>query len=679
MKDDEKSVQQLIEELNEARARLEQTEASLRELSQPESKYREILSSLSDPAYVIQDGTIQFINSACLKLFGYSGEEEGLDKSNPIGSYVYPEDQEIVSKYYLRRLQGDITPHKYEFRVFCKDGSLKWIELKTTMIMWGGKPAGLAIAADISGSKRLEEALRDSEAKYRLLADNARDAIWQLDLDLIFTYVNPAIVEMSGFPASEWIGSRLSDHCDEQNFTKMSQLVSEEIARGDDARGFCIEAELIKMNKEPFTAEIVGNILRDEKGIPIGLQGVTRDISDRKRSEEARIEMHKSLVQAQKLESLSVMAAGIAHDFNNQLMAILGNLELALEDLPTESQTHRFIVNAVTAAQRSAELSTQMLAYTGSLIYRPVKIDLNELVTRNLALFNLWVSEHVNLRVKTLGGLPCIDGDEAQIRRLIANIISNASDAIASDAGEIQITTGIMNCDKACLSRSRLLEKPSPGRFVYVEVADSGSGMDAETIQKMFDPFFSTKFAGRGLGLAEAMGTVKSHRGAIMVNSQLGTGTTVRVLFPVSLAETTLTTDTVRSHKPQESGPCSVTDRKTVLIVDDEELVRDMVAAWLRYLGHDVIEAENGEQAVGIVRERLDKIDLVILDFVMPKMNGVEAFREMVKIREDIKVILSSGYAEDDVMANFGDHRPAGVLHKPYKMARLKDELARLL
>ncbi len=737
---------------------------------------------------------------------GYSSEE--LVNRNPIETFVYLEDQEIVLNHYLRRLKGDITPHKYDFRLVCKDGSLKWIELKTTMILWEGRPAGLAVATDVSDAKRLqealrssearfrnlfetsndaillsdrktflecnpkaveifgcqdqkdivghsiaefipekqpngsdsavvgqqymkaafdnvpqtfyfrhrrkngsefdaevtfslltidnnpylqgrvrditsqklaEEALRESEAKYRLLAENTRDVIWQLNLDLIFTYVNPAILEMTGFTTSEWIGSRLADHCDELNFARMSRVVSDEISRGTEASGFTIEAVLITKNNRPFTAEIVGKILLDEKGRPVALQGVTRDISDRKRDEEARIEFQKSVIHAQKLESLSVMAGGIAHDFNNQLMAVLGNLELVLDDLPPESQARKLVANAFSAAERSAQLSGQMLTYTGSHLYKPVDIDLSSLVTKSLALFKLQVSEHVNLMVNTFDGIPSFKGDTAQIRRLITNIILNASEAISDKPGEVHLSTGMMDCDEAYLSNSLLAEKPATGRFVYVEVTDSGCGMNTETIQKMFDPFFTTKFAGRGLGLAEVIGTVKGHRGAIMVSSRVGVGTTVRVLFPAPLVDISPSIDAIRPPSPADAKTYSSSDKKNVLVVDDEKQVLEVVSAWLRHLGYDVIEASDGEQAVNVVKKRFNEIDLVILDFVMPKMNGVEAFEEMLKIRGDMKVILSSGYAEDDVMGNFGDQRPACVLHKPYKMAKLRKEVERLL
>jgi CheY-like chemotaxis protein len=374
------------------------------------------------------------------------------------------------------------------------------------------------------------------------------------------------------------------------------------------------------------------------------------------------------------------MAGGIAHDFNNQLAVVLGNLELALQDLPSaESELRTSIINAIRAAEKSAELSGQMLIYSGSAVYLPKDVNLDDLLYKTKSLLQSSISKHVAIDFDICKTLPPIEGEPNQIQRLIYNLVVNAAEAIGDNAGDVTLRTGVMDCDEAYLNHSRLEKKPESGRFVFLEVADTGCGMDAETQRKLFDPFFTTKFWGRGLGMAEVMGIIKGHHGAIMVNSEDGKGTIVRVLFPAPQQVQASTVQVMEAVETQPAVSASPAGRKTILVVDDEELVRRLVTRRLEVLGYLTITASDGEEGVRVFRDRQNEIDLVILDFAMPKMNGVEAFGELIRFKQDVKVILSSGYTEEVVLQSFPGQRPAGVLHKPYKMEELKGELDRLL
>jgi PAS domain S-box-containing protein len=409
------------------------------------------------------------------------------------------------------------------------------------------------------------------------------------------------------------------------------------------------------------------------------LFSIIHDITESKRLEAERQEMERKLLHAQKLESLGVMAGGIAHDFNNLLQVVLGNLDLALDDIPPDSEARTSILNAIKASERSAELSGQMLVYSGSAIYFPMDIYLDDLLNKTISLLQSTIPGHSAIDFDICKTLPPIKGKADQIQRLISNLVVNASEAIGETEGAVRLSAGIVDCDEAYLSHSRLEMAPEPGRFVYLEVTDTGCGMDDKTLQRLFDPFFSTKFWGRGLGMAEVMGIVKGHHGAIIVDSEIGKGTTVRVLFPLSekLQDSSVQVKGVIETKP--SVPASPTGRKSILVVEDEEMVRGLVTSRLEVLGYLTITASDGEEGVRIFRERPNEIDLVLLDFAMPRMNGVEAFAQLMRIKPDVKVILSSGYTEDVVMRSFPGKRPAGVLHKPYKMVELKGELERLL
>ncbi len=396
-------------------------------------------------------------------------------------------------------------------------------------------------------------------------------------------------------------------------------------------------------------------------------------------TESTRVEMERQLLLAQKFESLSTMAGGIAHDFNNQLMAVIGNLELALEEIPRDSEAEANVKKAIRASRLSAGLSRQMLTYAGSSLSCHVVLNLNELLSDDRIKFQTGASHSLIFNLADGQALPSIKGDPDQIQRLVRNILINASESIAEDDGHITIRTGVVHCDSKYLALSPLDKKPEPGLFVFLEISDTGCGMHPETLQRIFDPFFTTKFTGRGLGMAEVMGIVKGHGGAIILDSEVGKGSTIRVLFPVFEK---VHSPVVKAGRILETEPLAMVSpprRKTILVVEDEEMVRELVHRRLIALGYDTIEASDGEEGVAIYQDRHHEIDLVLLDFVMPRMNGVEAFRELTKIKPDVKVILSSGYTEDVVLEEFSGVRPAGILHKPYVIEELHSQLKRVL
>jgi len=260
---------------------------------------------------------------------------------------------------------------------------------------------------------------------------------------------------------------------------------------------------------------------------------VLSNLEDRRRAEQDRMELERQILHARKQESLGLMAGGVAHDFNNSLQAILGNLELAQSNVPPDSKPARFLLKAVEATEKSAKLSAQMLAYTGLKFFWPETINLNALLTDLADAMRATLSGAKTLHLQLQNGVPSIQGDSLQLQRLVTNLVSNAAEAIDDKGGDIWLTTGEMYCDEGYLDQSFIVTRPAPGRFAIVEVRDSGSGMDKETQQKLFDPFFTSKSFGRGLGMPEVMGIVKGHNGAIMVESEVGKGTTIRVLFPV--------------------------------------------------------------------------------------------------------------------------------------------------
>jgi CheY-like chemotaxis protein len=362
-----------------------------------------------------------------------------------------------------------------------------------------------------------------------------------------------------------------------------------------------------------------------------------------------------------KAESLEAFAGGIAHDFNNLLMGVTGNLELALKDLPPDSPTRRRLDQAYAAAQRATDLTRQLLTYSGKGRFLKQPVNLNDLVADT----NLPATVHRRLDPQ----LPDISADPEQLRQVIQHLYLNASEA----GGAVTISTGIQRCDAAFLSQSRL-PPPPPGAFLYLDVTDAGCGMDKATVQRAFDPFFSTKGTGRGLGLSTVLGTVRAHGGALLLRSEPGKGTAVRVLLPLTSQDPETSTQTLELVVT----PPSATKADTVLIVDDEEVIRLLCTAMVEQLGYQPLCAVDGLDGVEKFRANATRIACVILDLTMPRMDGMTALIEMRRIKPDVKVILSSGYDAQEATQRFVGHGVAGFLQKPYRLEALQAMMERV-
>jgi len=389
-------------------------------------------------------------------------------------------------------------------------------------------------------------------------------------------------------------------------------------------------------------------------------------------AEEEHRKLEAQIQHAQKLESLGILAGGIAHDFNNLLTGILGNAGLALMDMSPESPGRHSVEQIELAARRAAELPNQMLAYSGKGRFVVEQLDLARLVEEMAHLLQAAISKKVVLRYNIVRNLPAIEADSAQIRQVVMNLITNASDAIGDKSGVVTLSTGVMLADKAYLAQSYLNEDLPEGEYVFVEVADTGCGMDEATRAKIFDPFFTTKFTGRGLGLAAVLGIVRGHRGAIRVYSELGRGTSIKVLLP-SCGQTARTSSETREASPSWSGS------GTILVIDDEASVRRVATHTLERFGFEVVAAENGRKGIEAFRQLQNECVAVILDLTMPDIDGQQAFAELRRISPDVRVILSSGFSEVDVENRFTGQGLSGFLQKPYHPSELVETVRTVL
>ena len=389
---------------------------------------------------------------------------------------------------------------------------------------------------------------------------------------------------------------------------------------------------------------------------------VALDVTARRKLEAVRL--GERVQQSQKLESLGVLAGGIAHDFNNLLVGILGNAELARARLERGSAAEERIARIETAAERAAELTRQMLAYSGRGRFVVEPVDLAEVVREMASLLEVSISRQATLRFDFGERVPRVDADITQVRQLVMNLITNASDALEDRPGHITVRTRAEHFDEAYLADTVFDQALEPGRYVTLEVTDSGCGMDEHTRARMFDPFFTSKANGHGLGLAATLGIVRGHEGTLQVASEVGLGTTITVILPAREGE----------EQPMVAPvvePRARPGRGLVLVVDDNAAVRELVVETLRPEGLEVIEAADGVEALEIYRRRGEDIDVVLLDMVMPRLDGPETFEALRLLAPDVRVVLTSGYSEREATRRFEEHGPAAFLQKPFRIAEL--------
>lgn len=392
-------------------------------------------------------------------------------------------------------------------------------------------------------------------------------------------------------------------------------------------------------------------------------------LQERQRVENERLALERKMLEAQKLESLGVLAGGIAHDFNNLLVAMLGNAGLALMEVPPDSRARRFVEQIQIAAQRAADLTRQMLAYSGKGRFLFQLLSLNDVIQEMVNLLRVSISKHATLQLNLAPDLPLISADATQLRQVILNLITNASDALAEQAGTITVRTGTLVIERGDHRHIQPTGDLTPGEHVFLEVTDTGSGMDADTQARMFEPFFTTKSTGRGLGLAAVLGVMRGHEGAIQVDSVVGAGTTFRLLFP----------------PPKTPGPASALPvappqparRAKILVVDDDASVRQIIIEILRRFGYEIVGAENGASAVELMRTR--EFDCVMLDLTMPGPGGQETLAQLRQISPTLRVILMSGYREQDATARFGNLPPDGFVQKPFTPHELLERIQTVL
>ena len=572
---------------------------------------------------------------------------------------VVPADAVCVTRSLQACMARKQVDHESEFRVVLPDGNLRWLRGHAQFFYdeKGAPERMIGVNIDIDGQKKAEAELRQQWHAFDVALSNTPDLTYTFDLEGRFTYVNRAVLLIWEKALEDVLGKNFFELGYPPDLAGRLQEQIRHVI--DTKKPLRDQAPFTRDNGQTRDYEYILTPVLAVGGTVEAVAGSTRDVTERNRAEAREREQEEQIREHARLESLGVMAGGIAHDFNNLLTAILGNASLLLEN---DEDKQIVAGHIMLAAERAADLTRQMLAFSGRGRFLVELVDLNTLVQENLILVRASLSSKVKVSLH-LGEEPClVMADRSQLQQVIMNLLINAAEAIGDAAGEVSIRTGIEDRESDIISE-RLHSHVPAGRYVVLAVQDNGSGIDPETLKRIFDPFFSTKFLGRGLGLAATLGIVKGHGGDIEVESQPGLGTRFRVLLPITKAEAL---PDIRKQTPELLHAAL----QTVLVVDDEAIVQHMAAAALQSRGFQVLLAANGSESLEVLRSNPD-IVLVILDLTMPVMTGEQTLPILRQIRPEVPVILSSGFDELELSRRFSASGVAGVLQKPYTVAAM--------
>jgi two-component system, cell cycle sensor histidine kinase and response regulator CckA len=575
---------------------------------------------------------------------------------------VHPEDRQKVLDG-LDEVRSNSAPAALDYRIIRPDGEMRFLRTVREIITNDqGLPVRLVGATqDITEQVKAREFLRESEERFRRVFEEGPLGLALVGKNCRFLKVNNALCQIIGCSEAELLELTFADitHPDDR---QVDVEQAERLFRGE-IPFYAMRKRYVKKSGEIIWINLTGSSVRNAEGEPIYAIAMVEDITEVKRVQDEAL-------ARQKLESVGVLAGGIAHDFNNILGGILGEAELTETELTEDSAAREGIQRIEAAAIRGAEIVRELLIYAGKEQHDVAEaVDVSPLVQEILELLKVSISKHAVLKTDLGDNLPSVWGSAPQIRQVVMNLVINASEAIGDKEGVITVTTTEVSGGRD-LAPNNAIEL-TPGDYVQLEVSDTGSGITPEAKEKIFDPFYTTKFAGRGLGLAVVQGIVRAHRGGVHIVSAPGKGTVFQVFLPCAPKEASVPTRVITSGELEQFN----VGTGTILVVEDEELLRLSVSMALRKRGFSVMEAKDGSVALDLMRARKDGIDAVLLDVTLPGISGREVFQEILRMRPDLKVIVTSAYDLGTVSASFAELPVHHFIRKPFHLV----ELARML
>lgn len=644
-----------------------QEEEALRE---SQTRYRHLTEAMTDYVFTVRvehGKPIETIHSpTCVEITGYTAGEFQKDPYLWIRMVPY-EDQNLVRAQAEAILAGRDAP-AIEHRLLRKDGALRWV--RNTSVAHHDAQGHITsydgLVHDITDRKREEEALRANEQRFRLLIEHMGDTLFLHDNAGYILDVNQQACDSLGYSHDELLTLHLTKFDTGHDLEALQQHWAE----AEPGHPITMESVYRRKDGSEFPVEI--RVTEFESGARRMFLSQARDITKRVRAEEQRRELESQVQQAQKYESLGVLAGGIAHDFNNLLMSIMGNAELAKGSAPEDSPASHHLFEIERACRRAADLCQQMLAYSGRGRFIIEHANLSWLAEEAVHSAIPTLPPGIALERHWDSNLPLLEGDPIQLRQVVRNILANAIEAMEDKTGIIRLTTGTRMLSRETLAKAISSQSLAEGQYVFLEIRDEGSGMAPDMLPKIFDPFFTTKFMGRGLGLAAVLGIMRGHSGAILIESTPGKGSVFTILFPAKL-----TSDA--PERKEHPAPQPWRGEGTILIIDDEDALRTIGQRVLERFGFTVITAADGEEGLERFLARNKEIAAIILDLTMPRMTGEEVLREIRRINPRVRVIITSGYSAEELEERFKDQNVTSFLQKPYPTLSLVEKLRQAL
>ncbi|MDP3285034.1 MAG: PAS domain S-box protein [Desulfobacterales bacterium] len=635
-------------------------------LKESEERYRDLVENATD-LIVTYDlkGTLLSVNAAAVRASGLAAEElVGVCFLDLI-----PRDRRHEFDAYIEaiHLKGAAAG---TMKFVTRDGEVRFLEYHSSLRTEGvPAPVVRAIARDVTEKVMVKKALVKSEKRYRMLFERNLAGVYRTTLDGSLLDCNDAFARIYGY------GSREEALQHPVVDFHVSPEVRQEFIAALQIRGAFMGYERQGRRKDGSLIWLSENasMVPGENGALSEIEGTLVDISDRRRAEEEKAYLEDQNRQLQKAESLGRMAGAIAHHFNNQLAVVMGNLELAMGKMPYVEGPVINLTEAMQSARKAAKMSGMMLTYLGQTPVKREPLDLSEIFRKSLTMLRDIMPKEVVLNTDLPSHGPTISADATQVQQVITNLVTNAWEAMDDNRGSIKLTVKTVSMPDIKAVHSFPVDwKPLENDYACVEVADPGCGIAAKDIEKLFDPFFSSKFTGRGLGLAVVLGIMKSHGGAVTVESEPGQGSIFRAFFPISKQLPLL----FRQQEKADESP-GLESGAGILLVEDEAAVRKMAKSMLTFMGYIVYEAKDGVDAVDVFRQKKEEIRCVLCDLTMPRLDGWGTLIALRKLDPGIPVIMVSGFDREEVMA--GDHSewPQVFLNKPYELNELSDTIRR--
>ncbi|MGM0451720.1 MAG: PAS domain S-box protein [Thermodesulfobacteriota bacterium] len=635
------------------------------QLKESEEKFRTLAEACPFAIMIYQDDYWVYANPAAEQISGYSRQElYGMR----FWEIVHPADQGLVRNRGSQRQSGRNAPPSYDFRIVNKSGELRWTSLTGASFIYQGQPAGLITVIDITQRKQAEEDLRKSEEKYRNIIETIEDGYYEVDLAGNFTLFNEMVCRLSGYNEEEMKGVNYRQYTDEANAQKLYEVFNTVYRTGKSASA--LDVEIIRRDASRRFIEISASLVKDAAQQVVGFRGIIRDVTERRQAEEQNQRLEAQLQHAQKMEAIGTLAGGIAHDFNNILQAINGYTQLLLMRKGEDHPDYKKLVQLQNSGDRAARLIDQLLTFSRKMEGQRRSLSLNHEVGLVHKILKQTVPRMIAIEQDLDDDLWPVHADPVHIEQILLNLGSNAADAMP-DGGTLTIETRNVVLDQQYCDDHL---GATPGKYVVLSVTDTGCGMDANTVEQIYDPFFTTKDIGKGtgLGLASVYGIVKSHNGYIMCYSELGQGTIFKIYLPAMSPQ-----QDSEVHNAGEKEFAGGTE--SILVVDDEVPIRDAAMEMLSHYGYAVQCAEDAESALELYRSQSGDIDLVILDLSMPGLGGHQCLRELLKIDPAAKVLIASGYATNGHARQARADGAAGFIGKPYQMQELTNKVRAVL